>query len=405
MLKVQEFLLNHSFKELADQHGVNCRPSTDFSKYSLNYDQLAAKSDDPVANQCRGLVIRPNSRITDLATIVGSITIVARPMDRFFNAGDVHAAPIDWSTARIQEKIDGTMCILYFDFVKNEWCVGTRSVCEADVIFGDCVSPLKENTFRELFFYAAQKTLTEVASVYDPHITAPETVEEWLSCLDKHWTYVFELTSPINRVVVKYNDYRITALAVRHTESGEYLGSLCPECINGMPVVTEWPLKTLVDIEAFLLDSDPAKVEGAVVIDANNNRLKVKSKQWVLASRAKDSVSVSKRNALQCIIDGTLDDVLPLLDDGLQEYLRKMQDKTAAYCKQIDSTFAAVSAAAASSDRKAFALGVQASGLWQTPFFNLYGGKWKSTVEWLQHLSREKKLTDGTLDLMLKEVS
>jgi len=403
MLKVQEYLLTHSFTELFNEHGVNVRPSADYTKYSLNYDQLAAKSDDPVANQCRGLVIRPANLITDLSTIVGDTSIVARPMDRFFNAGDVHASPIDWSTAKILEKIDGTMTILYYDFVKNEWCVGTRSVCEADVVFGDCISPLKENTFRELFFYAAEKTLTEVASVYDPHVTAPETVNEWLSCLDKHWTYVFELTSPLNRVVVKYNDYRITALAVRNTETGEYLVSLCPEMINCMPVVTEWPLKTLADIEAFLLDSDPAKVEGAVVIDANNNRLKVKSKQWVLASRAKDSVSVSKRNALQCIIDGTLDDVLPLLDDGLQEYLRNMQEKTAVYCKRIDNEFIRLSVSTL--DRKAFALGVQASGLWQSPFFNLYGGKWDTTIDWLRHLSADKKLTDSTLDTILQDVA
>jgi hypothetical protein len=398
MLKVQEYLLTHSFTELFNEHGVNVRPSTDFSKWSLNYDQLAAKAGDPLADECRGLVLRPASRITDLATIVGSTTIVARPMDRFYNAGDSNAAPIDWSTSRIQEKLDGTMTILYFDFVKNEWCVGTRSVCEADVVFGDCVSPLKENTFRELFFYAADKSKSD----YFP------SVDHWLDYLHsdklaRNCTYIFELTSPINRVVVKYGDYRITLLAVRETATGHYMS---PDKLRkvGMPVVTEWPLKTLADIEAFLLDSDPAKVEGAVVIDANNNRLKVKSKQWVLASRAKDSVSVSKRNALQCIIDGTLDDVLPLLDDGLQEYLRKMQEKTAAYCKQIDSTFAAVRAASASSDRKAFALGVQASGLWQTPFFNLYGGKWDTTIDWLRHLSATKKLTDSTLDTLLKEV-
>jgi hypothetical protein len=414
MLAVQQYLLTHSLQELETEHGVNHRFSADRSKFSLNYDQLTAKSDNPIACQCRGLVLRPLNEVPNENYVVRATEIVSRPMDRFFNAGDVHAAPIDWDTAVIQCKLDGTMTELYWDSVKEQWCVGTRSVPEANVCFGDIVSPLKENTFYELFMYAADKTLLNRAlfdsvdveePIYGTMIEAwkaePTIFENWLNNLDKSFTYVFELTSPLNRVVVKYDDYRITILAARETATGKYIPT--DELYKiGVPVVETWPLKTLADIEAFLHDSDPAKIEGAVVIDANHNRLKVKSKQWILASRAKDSVTMSKRNALECVIDESIDHVVPILSEELQDYMYKLRAGLIEYCSQIDVAFTTYRIS--SKDRKQFALSVQVSGFWQTPFFNLYSGKWATTIDWLKYLSTVKKLTDSTLDTLLENI-
>lgn len=410
MLAVQQYLFDHSLKDLELEHGVNYRFSADGSKVSLNYDQISAKPNNPIACQCRGLVLRTIGHL-EPDHVVGVTQVVARPMDRFFNAGDVHAADINWPTARIQNKLDGTMIELYWDPVKEQWCVATRSVPEADVCFGDVPSPLKNNTFYELFMYAAsctllnQTLLTPIASITDvveaPGVSLFEAGtlirESWLNRLDKSFTYIFELTTPLNRVVVKYNDYRTTLLCARETATGTYMHhTRLPEI--GMPVVEEWPLKTLQDIEDFLLHSDPAQVEGAVVIDSHNNRVKVKSKQWVLASRAKDAVTMSKRNALEVIINGQLDDILPLLDVHVADYLRMLQAHTAIYLANIDSAFQLFKK---NPDRKSFALAVQASGFWQTPFFNLYSGKWSSTSAWLQDLSKQKKLTDSLLDSIL----
>lgn len=416
MLAVQKYLLTHSLQELELEHGVNHRLSTDRTKFILNYNQVTAKSDDPIANQCRGLVLRCKHPLKTIATvyeIVGATNVVARPMDRFFNADDPAAAPINWETARIQHKLDGTCCMLYYDFVKEQWCVATRSVPEADVCFGDVPSPLKENTFYNLFMYSAQKTLMELAlptseiiegpyygSMLEAWTSAPSMTQNWLSSLDKSFTYIFELTTPINRVVVKYNDYRTTLLCARHTATGIYCHRDRLDEI-GMPVVEEWPLKTLQNIEDFLLHSNPTEIEGAVVVDSNNHRVKVKSKAWVLASRAKDAVTMSKRNALEAIINGQIDDVLPLLDPHVSEYLRGLQQRTGEYLQLIDSLFQQCRFAA---DRKTFALSVKATGHWQTPFFNLYSGKWTNTSEWLQSLSRDKKLTGSLLDSILEVV-
>lgn len=396
MTWAQEFLLTHSFAELRETYGVNARPSADGSKWSLNYDQVAAKPGCPVADQCRGLVIRPTTTIDSPESIVGDTVIVARPADRFFNADDPVAAKIDWSTARVQEKLDGTCCILYYDYVKREWCIATRAVSEADVLFGDPLnSPLSNNTFAELFKYSVEQTLKEVYGK-----TAPFDV--WAMMLDPDVTYVYELTTPINRVVVKYNDYRVTLWSARITATGE-------DVINNvgyaqyLQIPEEWPLKSLADITAFVNCSDPAKIEGAVVIDDNNNRVKVKSKAWILASQLKDMVTLSKRGALRSVIDGSITNVLPLLDTEVAEYITQLQSGFHNLCKEIDADYRTLKYA--TDDRKQFALAVQNSGLWATPFYVLYSGKHPNTLDWLQKLCETDKLTDTMLDTILNVIS
>lgn len=401
-LPVQDFLLTHSFAELYEAHGVCARPSADGSKWSLNYDQLAAKSDDPLANQCRGLILRPVTPVTGDGSVVGPTSIVARPMDRFFNAGDVHAAPIDQSTARYQEKLDGTCCILYFDGVKDQWCVATRAVPEADVVFDDeMITPLKTNTFYELFKYSAVQTIRRN---HMGHNCIPEWVifKSWTDSLDKSNTYVFELTSPNNRVVVKYDDYTVTLLAIRETQSGKYIEPIRDYDYYTFVRPKEWTLDSLGTLIEFVNAADPAKLEGAVVIDANYNRQKVKSKAWILASRAKDVVTMSKRGALTSIIDGTVDDVLPLLDKQVVEHIENMRAGLNVQLFDIDSAFNKFKK---EPDRKSFALRVQSSGLWQTPLYILYSRKHTRTIDWLQGLSKANKLTDSMLDTMLTSIN
>ena len=121
-LLVTEYLKTHTFQQLEDEHGVCARKSSDGSKYSLNYDMIMVKSGDKLAEQCRGLIVRPWSWLGLVTAgedwknhVVGDTTTLAWPMDRFYNHGDAAGAQIDWSdpALRVLEKLDGTMVILY----------------------------------------------------------------------------------------------------------------------------------------------------------------------------------------------------------------------------------------------------------------------------------------------------
>ena len=172
--RVLTYLRDHSVAELFAEHGVRVSVATaNPYKASLNYDQLTARNNDPLASQCRGLV---------LATIdgtpfptdgpCGDLMVLARPMDRFFNLGhgpdgsaDIIDEDLAHPDARVYEKLDGMLCIMYYDpHAPNQgelgdpsnpasygaWCVATRSVPDADRV----VDGFGDHTFRSLFEHA-----------------------------------------------------------------------------------------------------------------------------------------------------------------------------------------------------------------------------------------------------------
>jgi hypothetical protein len=407
-LLVKAYLLDHTFQQLEDEHGVCARLSADGSKLSLNYDQVLVKSGDPVAEQCRGLVVRPLAfqRLRTSADwkqeVVGHVEVVAWPMNRFYNAGDAAAAEVDWSDTglRVYEKLDGTMIVMYFDHLQDRWCAGTRGVCEADmpIRLGDM--SLGTTTFSDLFWKALWITAA-AQGAYMPGVapSAYEACRELMQDFDRSLTYVFELTGPHNRVVVRYNDPRVTLLAIRNTVTGEEL-SIEKHGPASLPRPGVWPIADLTALAAFVNAADPGKIEGAVVCDSRFRRLKVKNMAWVMSSRAKDLVTTSLRSGLEAVIQERLDDILPLLEKDVGDKLVSLRDAYKQFCLGIDQSFAAWHAEA-NGDRKAFALKVTGSKSWTPPFFNMWEGRAASCHEWVRSMSERGKLPDSSLDAIL----
>ena len=409
-LHVRGYLLDHTFQQLEDEHGVCARPSQCFTKYGLNYDMVLARSGDPVADQCRGLIVRPLqiARLKDAGDgwkhqKVGLVEVVAWPMERFYNHGDPKAIDIDWSAPglRVYEKLDGTMCVLYFDHLKHHWCVGTRSVCEADVPVSDSLGMLPGTTFADLFWSALHQTLPAGFGPTPRDVLGRRI--DFLERLDPYLTYVFELTGPHNRVVVRYDEPRVTLLAVRDTATGHELGIDAGHVTPFVPRPATWDIHSASGLVAFVDAADPAKVEGAVVCSAAFERLKVKNKQWVLSSRAKDMVTVSRRSALEAVVLGTIDDVLPLIDGETRAQLQAMIDGYRAHCLRVDARFAQWRDEAAGS-RKAFAGFVCASDEQTPPYFAMWEGKAPSMHAWAKDMAERGKLTPTNLDVMLSKI-
>lgn len=75
------------------------RASDDFPNLRLfAYNQIKSDMTNPLVKVCRGIIV-------DISTL----EVVCYPFDKFFNYNDPRADKIDWSTARIQEKIDGCL--------------------------------------------------------------------------------------------------------------------------------------------------------------------------------------------------------------------------------------------------------------------------------------------------------
>lgn len=376
---VQDFLMNHSFAELNAQHGVKFRLSACGYKASMNYDQIESNNADKLAQECRGLVLRsdgdyPFSR--DDKKIVGPTHVVARPFNRFFNLGQDEAAKIDFAdnATRFYHKEDGTLIICYYDARKGEWHVGTRAVCEADLpVEGDAGGL----TFRDLFL----KALKQETGFTDLDVFA----KQHLSTLN---TYMFELCTEMNRVVVDYRGFNLFLLGVRETQTGVEF-PLSDFASLPIPKVREYQLGSMTDMVDFVASQDPSAFEGVVARDSRFRRVKCKNAGYMALGRVKDSALRSPRGLMQLILMEKLDDVIPLLPEYAVARAMVIQDDYRNAIREYDEVyklcvedantespiFNPESKSLIKQHQKSFALAVQARGGWMAPMMEQYHGK------------------------------
>ena len=410
MLLVQNFLTNHSLEELEQQHGVKAKIHG--HKMSLNYSQIESVDTDLLAQECRGLILRQEP-VTDLissSAVIGSTQVVARGMDRFFNLGQGAAAAVDLEAkaTTFAEKLDGTCCLVYFDDVVNEWHVATRSVSEANLPidgFEDC-------TFRTLF----EKSLEE---------TCGKDFSTWTSTnLFRDTTYVFELTTPRNRIVVDYSDYRVTLIAARKTSSGKELDPIFVQAQVKISAATRYHLNSLDELVKFVKGRDPTKFEGVVVCDKGFQRIKVKNIGYFALSRVKNLATKSPRGIVELILLEKLDDALPLLPDALitkalllKQAFKDLLSKHREDYKRI-STEASESVSERNISkkdpsfqrelRKTFAIMVNENDGWLSPMMDQFQGKSSDLLEWINNRNGIKgnaSWSNSFLDSLLEKLT
>jgi len=341
------------------------------------------------------LIVRPSEKINDVKA-VGDVDVVAWPMNRFYNQGDAFGADVNWNDPELKvcEKLDGTMIVLYWDALQQRWCAGTRAVSEADVVFNSGHIVANQMTFSDLFKRAIMKTCSEF-----------QTWDQLMLTFDKNITYVFELTSPFNRVVVKYDEERVHLIAARNILTGCELDVYQDDIgLQWIPRAKTWKLNSPSAVDAFVNQANPANLEGAVVCDSTFRRLKVKNKAWVLSSHAKDMLLTSKRSALVSIILETIDDVLPLLDKETESGFIKMKDSLKLYLRKVDTNFQSFKQIAGN-DRKTFAHQVLASDDWVTIYFSLWDKKGENAWDWLRKQANAEKLTPVMLDCIISKIA
>jgi hypothetical protein len=359
--KLLTYLRENSLSNLEINHGVIARRSKDNSKFSLNYDQFSSRPGDEIAELCRGIVLRPltESGLQGLASdnwqdvILGDCYYLARTMKRFYNHGEFYAAKLDFScpNLRVMDKLDGTMTALYFDNVKDSWFVATRSVSEANLPFDQ----LTNMTFSDLFWQGYENTISPCRDT---------------SILDKRFTYIFETTSALNKIVVSYDKPEVTLLALVENLTGREVDVYSQEGLNLLSIAPRPKMHTLSsidDIISFINSQPPNQCEGVVLCDGNFNRLKVKSAAYVLAHRAKDMLDTSPSAALLSVLDGTIDDILPLLENELRIRFEKIRNAVSLYFSHLDGVFHEV--LNKTNSRKEFAIYITKTSEWTAPLF------------------------------------
>lgn len=296
----------------------------------FNYDMTQSASIDgerrmcdfslPEVQEARGIII-------DTKTL----DVVCWPFRKFGNYGEYYADSIDWSTARVQEKVDGSIMKLWND--GERWRVSTNSAITNDqpVRFGS-------HSLTDLFWKAAEKQ----------HLDTDR--------LDPSETYIFELVSPDNTIVIEYPETAIYHIGTRSNVTGEErnedIGIMRP---------ASYPLHSLdacIDAAGKLNAGGKVNREGYVVVDSHWNRVKVKSPDYVAVHHLLSTMS--ERKLIEAVLDGEADEIrsyYPQTKDAFDRYER-------AYARIIETTERCLEEfrnmwESTGHDRKAFAMAVR----------------------------------------------
>lgn len=205
--------------------------------------------------------------------------VMARPLHKFFNLGEGNRE-IPSGPFVIMEKLDGSMI--------------HAALVDDRVVF------------------MTRMGLTDVAQKATRHMTAALRAE-CRGLLLTGFTPIFEFTAPDNRIVIRYERSQLTLLAIRNNLTGEYLrrdGLEVFAGLMGVDLVKTWEP---TDLSVLMEQVRGLKgAEGVVLWFENGEWLKLKGEEYVLMHKAKDQITLEK-NVLAIILDGSLDDLKPLL--------------------------------------------------------------------------------------------
>lgn len=249
--------------------------------YLFKYNQLESDMSLPLCQACRGLIVEKG--------LSGQWGIVCYPFDKFFNYGEPNAAEIDWYSAFVNEKIDGSLIKFWHNY--DGWHLSTNNSIDA---FEAPVS----NSIEGLTF----GNLVERALGCN-----------WLSfCreLDEHYTYMFELVSPESQVTIHYDHTTLYYLGQRNNILyGEYYEFNPVWREFGVEQPKRFYLSSLnecIEVAEQMTKDE----EGMVVADMYYNRIKIKSPQYLIAAHATNNDKLGLRTAVRLIREDKVDDFL-----------------------------------------------------------------------------------------------
>jgi RNA ligase len=281
-MKLQKYLRQNGLELLCKTYTIKASQHQEFPQlFCLKYSQLESPMAEPIVQQCRGIIL-------DSAR---DWQIISYPYDKFFNYGEESAAAIDWNWAKVYEKLDGSLMVLYVQR------------------FGVSFADLFWRVWRELGYVLPQET---------------------------HYCFIFELMTPYNRVVVRHHENQLVLHGVRNLET---LAEEVPELWTqkyGWQCVCSYELQTWQDILNAVQLLDPMDSEGYIVCDRHFNRIKVKSPQYVAMFHMRSEFS--SRKFLEVIRNNEGEEFLAYYPEWTTLY-RSIQQKYEDFVAEIEAVY------------------------------------------------------------------
>lgn len=257
-------------EDFVNRFGVNVKSNDNFVMF--DYHQVKADWDVDFVSICRGLILDKHNG-----------KLVCGPFTKFWNLGESHASDIDWESTHVFEKLDGSMVSRWWDKYNQKFQYTTRFQLPEDM---ESNFILKSNTN---WMHLAKTTIEKCFVTSTQHI-------------DK--TFVFEVMSPLNRVVIKHSLAHAKIIGIRDNKTGEE--ESVTDCYEEGPKTFAFANPN--DIVEFANQLDGHRQEGFIVCDKYFSRVKIKGDSYVRLHRLKDRAN-SVANLLAIIYNGEEEEV------------------------------------------------------------------------------------------------
>lgn len=332
---------NPDWKNYLQSLNVNIKIDDD-NLAIFNYG-VDADFTNPIVREARGIII-------DL----DKCQVICWPFNKFCNSHEA-GAKIDldnfnWNNFRVEDKLDGSIVKLYYkpyrgvmadDLGIHGWWSWATNAC-----INAFEAPLNGQSR-----YRNYGELIESAMNFG---------DIPFNDLNPNFTYIFELISPDNQVVIKYPYTRLIHIGTRNNITGEEY------CVNiGIKQPDVYEVGNSLDdcmAAAIRLNNNSTRVskEGFVVVDDQWHRVKVKSPEYLVAHKLWNNGNISKENALKWLMDYDTHQIDPNMT-GLIATIKYYDYQMAELTYQIDQYIAYVRALYEeySHDRKAVALKIK----------------------------------------------
>ena len=175
-------------------------------KVLIKYDSIESNFTNEEVRDARGLVVEK-----------GTWDVMSIAFRKFFNLGEGHAAPINWESARIFKKMDGTMIHVYYDYVADEVCFGTTGTADGEGDVDNFHYTKLGGTFSDLFVHAFAETVERKGIITFGNMEPNDKklfVKAWFAKY-AGYTLAFELCTKYNIVVTPHEDSAIYLLGAR----------------------------------------------------------------------------------------------------------------------------------------------------------------------------------------------
>ncbi len=257
---------------LREEYGIKVKKDGDYAIFNYHID---SRFSDPVVQEARGIIL-------DCQTL----EVICWPFRKFGNFNESYADTIDWASARVQEKVDGSIIKLWFDHAADRWQFSTNATIRAEYAPIDHYPGL----------------------TYGGIITRCENYRDIpFDTLDRNCTYIFELVAPETKVVVSYEQTMLYHLGTRHNITGRET-----DVDIGIRKPRAYPLTSLDDcLHAALMlnrnqtDGEDREIEneGFVVVDKHWHRVKIKSPDYLMMHRLKTMRTISKQDCVTMLLE------------------------------------------------------------------------------------------------------